>query len=74
MRLLVLLLSVSAAVLTGCDKEGNLSLDTTPTPTPTPVPTPGRTSVAPTVAPKKNGDWMFDKNRGNPLEERPKRK
>ncbi len=52
----------------GCDKsKGPSPLDkifgsATPTPLPTPLP------AAPA---HKSGEWMFDKNRGNPLEKKP---
>jgi hypothetical protein len=59
-----------AALLTGCDSSSGPSpIDkllgrATPTPVPTPTPTP--------VAEKKAGTWMFDKNRGNPLDQKAK--
>jgi hypothetical protein len=67
MRLFVLcFFALSVGLLTGCDKETGGFSFTSATPTPTPVPTPS----GPTPTPKKSGDWMFDKNRGNPLEQK----
>ena len=59
----LLLLLLPALLLTGCDVEKFTSAPATPAPA-----TPRAATPKPTPAP---GDWMWKKDRGNPLEKKP---